>query len=373
MDGRIYSIQLLRFFAAAIVIFHHMRTQATFFDGHYSFLWFTRGYIGVDVFFVISGFIMVYITRGTTLTPWNFFLRRLLRVWPLYLIFSLLAGFLVFNFRAYYYGGADIGYIAKSIFFIPAPRPMDGQVWPIVGPGWTLNMEVVFFAIFAGAMLFRNNTVAASLILVLVYLASAAFGDPKGWSGFYAKHGGVMLEFVIGIAIAEFYLRGGRISVAAATGLLAVGLFFVLRQQTITDSRLLASGLPGALIVIGFLYMPMPGSPLAQRIIDTLGHISYPMYLIHLFVIFACTTWLRSAGFGRGDIPAVLFIPAIIGATIVLATAVHFWIEKPIAARVSRPLIALLTKPRTHRQRSITSQAGAEAPAAVPSEASAGG
>lgn len=281
-------------------------------------------------------------------------------VWPLYIIFSLLAGFLVFNFRAYYYGAADIPYIVKSIFFIPAPRNMDGQVWPIIVPGWTLNMEVAFFAIFAVGMLFRYNTVAASLILVLVYLASAAFGDPKDWSGFYAKQEGVILEFLFGIAIAEFYLRDGTISKYAAMIFLAVGLFFVLRQETISSSRLLASGLPGALIVIGFLYLPMPSSAATRRVFDALGHISYPMYLIHLFIIFAVTAWLKSAGFGRGDVPALLFIPGILIATAVLSTAVHFWIEKPVAARISRPLILWLTGSRIGRQKILADQGSAK-------------
>jgi exopolysaccharide production protein ExoZ len=120
------------------------------------------GQVGVDIFFVISGFIMYFVHRGDFARPGmvkRFFLRRLVRVVPTYWLLTtltvvglvLLPG--LFNSRT-----TDWGWITASYLFVPWQSPA-GDISPPVGPGWTLNYEMYFYVIF-GSLLLMPRRVA---------------------------------------------------------------------------------------------------------------------------------------------------------------------------------------------------------------------
>jgi exopolysaccharide production protein ExoZ len=122
------------------------------------------GAAGVDLFFIISGFIMVYASEplfGRPAGPQVFFLRRLIRIAPLY--WAVSAVFIVFFLvtpngfaTTIAASNTSIGTIIASFMFLPFPRP-DGAMLPLLGVGWTLNYEVFFYVIFAGAVVYPGS------------------------------------------------------------------------------------------------------------------------------------------------------------------------------------------------------------------------
>ena len=106
------------------------------------------GASGVDLFFVISGFIMVVTTSRTEFTPQKFFLLRSIRVVPLYWLATL--AWIAYKVFEHSFQGVYPAAIAKSLLFIPYSSPgFPRGVWPILANGWTLNYEMFFYALFA--------------------------------------------------------------------------------------------------------------------------------------------------------------------------------------------------------------------------------
>ncbi len=155
--GQIASIQILRALAALMVVFSHV--QADSFDTanragqHFAGFHMLPLNAGVDLFFVISGFIMVYASRrlfGTPRAGAQFMARRIARIVPLYWLATSLA-LILLGYEAARGKGAFPGVweILASFGFIPFARPQDGLVQPVTGVGWTLNYEMFFYAVFA--------------------------------------------------------------------------------------------------------------------------------------------------------------------------------------------------------------------------------
>jgi exopolysaccharide production protein ExoZ len=129
------------------------------------------GAAGVDLFFIISGFIIVYASEplfGKPAGPQVFFLRRLIRIAPLY--WTVTAFFIVL-FLASPNGFAatiaasntSIGAIIASFMFLPFARP-DGTMFPLHSVGWTLNYEVFFYVIFEALLFYPGSALLQRLV-----------------------------------------------------------------------------------------------------------------------------------------------------------------------------------------------------------------
>src|ERR1019366_2869669 len=143
----IHPIQYLRGIAALMVVWHHGVGQLATLETYFPFRF---GTSGVDLFFVISGFIMVVTTAGRDVTPTEFIARRFVRVVPLYwvLTLALAATALVAPslFRSVTLTAVSL---IQSLLFIPHFSPSHaGMIWPVLVPGWTLNYEMFFYVVF---------------------------------------------------------------------------------------------------------------------------------------------------------------------------------------------------------------------------------
>ena len=133
LQNKIDSIQVLRFFAAFSVMMVHLPV-------------FEFGIWGVDIFFVISGFIMMYVTENNEKF---FLLKRIFRIVPLYWILTLgVFALAIFVPDVLNNTTANIVHLIKSLFFIPFDKNGTGH-FPILFLGWTLNFEVIFYFLFS--------------------------------------------------------------------------------------------------------------------------------------------------------------------------------------------------------------------------------
>jgi exopolysaccharide production protein ExoZ len=346
----IASIQILRALAALAVIYTHVRFDFRVKFGVADFPP-SLGPLdaGVDMFFVISGFIMVYASenlferRGGSR---EFLARRLGRIVPLYWLTSLAAlGYILVRQRssdlvphAVFYKWA-----AASFLFLPYART-NGELSPLNGVGWTLNYEMFFYAAFAAAIcLSRRRAVAAiALLFTALALVGLRFGPLADPFGFWCDP--LILEFVFGMLIAVGLRDGVRLPPRLARGVVLAGLACLLLEEHFAVSlpRALQIGLPAALIVAGLaLSDASPGaqSPgIGARIFGFLGEASYSLYLVHPFALTA-PRLLHFGLSGDGVAPPAqpwLYASLQFIAAIAAGVIVHLGIERPITRALRR-------------------------------------
>lgn len=326
---RLGGLQLLRALAALMVLVGHVIAEAE----HYLALplpgdaipW-TRG---VDIFFVISGFIITLSATRFAGQPLAFLWRRALRVAPLYYFFTtLMVATLLLLPGAAKDTALETGQILNSYLFLPYERH-DGRIAPVLSLGWTLNYEMFFYVLMALSLaLPRPLWVITGLLggICLLGLLPA----PDLFLTFWSNP--LVLEFLFGIGLARLYQRGFRHpSTPLALGLLAIGLALLVLLDPTPLPRFLAAGLPATLIVAaGTLLCPervFPG--------QLLGDASYALYLSHRFTLRAATLLLLPLFPGQAG-AAWAYVGLTCGAAVLVGVAVHLWIEHPMLRALSR-------------------------------------
>ena len=197
------------------------------------------GHAGVDIFFVISGFIMVYVTPRD-MSALQFLRNRILRVAPLYYLIT----FVTFGFALFLPGlmqstEANIGHLIKSLLFVPFEKS-NGYLHPTVFVGWTLNYEMMFYALFGIALLMRRHLVAAAIALVLaVLLANLTDGVVQRFYG-----NPIVLEFVACMLVATQLRRLRSASLGAGLALDGIALLLALELTAPELHRVINSACP---------------------------------------------------------------------------------------------------------------------------------
>jgi exopolysaccharide production protein ExoZ len=333
------NIQVLRAFAALAVTWRHM------------LMWFATdpgfgllhvGRAGVDVFFVISGFIMFHTTQNNDRTTAQFWTDRIIRIAPLYWLMTL------FIVALYLFGlpSGDVTHIDPNdvplgLLFIPNLR--GDEDWnPIIATGWTLIFEMYFYALFGLTFFLRSQMKALALLtafFIAYYLLSLLVPLPYT---LYRWSQPITLEFAAGGLLALLYrapLALPRLSAkATGYGLIAAGViaFFVVAyiftDQTAepTGLRTLVNGPPAVMVIAGALMLEKSGVVWNSRTLLLLGAASYSIYLVHLPVLqYASILWQNLS-------PLPLMLPVFYAATYVVATlgglALYFIFEKPVTA-----------------------------------------
>ncbi len=281
---KLNSIQILRAIAALVVVVYHIRaiealtiaqsglvSPATGLaePGLVSGLW-ANGFIGVDLFFVISGFIMVYVTRdtGTGLRQARSFLfARIGRIYPVWWLF---ASVIAIYFTIAYGAPVDIkqaaasqqqpiSHLLKSYLLVPQP------VFPVLGVGWTLVHEMYFYIVFAGALLLPKRWLPFVLAAWALVLIAGTFGGLH--RGFAVDYTALVfypmtLEFILGafagLLICSGRLWGGRMLLFVGALWLVAAMQFVAPpvgedlawiEFMLRWGRVLVYGVPSVIIV----------------------------------------------------------------------------------------------------------------------------
>lgn len=331
------NVQVARGLAAVMVVFQHALDQTSnhpvpgiarlkFLDGA------SLGN-GVDIFFIISGFIMVYITSGRRsdeVRPVVFFLRRFLRVAPLYWLFTLLmVAATMASPGAVNAGLGSMWHVVSSFLFVPSPRP-DGLMHPVLGLGWTLNYEFFFYTCFTIALFAPARTapiIVSALFLVLALLNPIM---PPGVMSFWTDS--LIIEFVLGMALAGVFIAKRRLEAPIALLIGLAGVAATLALPTILEGapRLVVSGLPSFLIVAAFALGPQGRWP---AVAVAIGDASYALYLSHPFALNIGTALWRKL-----HMPPITaaYLSFLVIASLLVGYAVHRLVEMPIEVRVKR-------------------------------------
>ncbi len=325
-------IQILRFLAAlAVIAFHALGAPPKGFEVPESALSFALSYggRGVDLFFVISGFVIFYATQPSKLkpaklTPAEFLRRRVERIVPLYFVVIFTVTMLAVALPATF-GTPDWytpRHIVKSLAFIAFT---DGDM-PVVYVGWSLEYEMYFYLATALLMALTRNVWRN---IVVMFSAFAIVGQIPGVNsalGNYAFFADPMiLEFVLGVIVGYVFVNG-RIGwpmpVAAACAVAAV---------LVTDpaSRVIVSGVPAACLVAAAAWASRRriDPPWPERALARLGDASYSIYLAQVETVSLASVSVA------GLIPAIppLLLLVVTSAIVVaLGLALNILVERPL-------------------------------------------
>ena len=332
----LYNLHLLRVIAALGVVYFHTTSVAGL-----KLDW-DVGSRGVDVFFVISGFIIAYI--GTS-KPEQFFRRRLIRVVPFYWAATLFVFAMVLVVPHLFHSTtSSVPHLVTSLLFIPHEAPT-GEMQPTLLLGWSLNFEMFFYVVFAialGVSPKRAPLLCAGWIVAFVF-AIHTFASNSDIMNFYARP--IVLEFCYGIGV--YYLftwcsaRKQRLAQIAALKWLLLAVFvgsliaLNVFEEYCRDQvpRYLIAGIPSFFIVLSALLLErIYGLASKNRLIYLLGEASYIIYLIHPYIIF---TVLRVVVKHADAWPSPLLFALITGLLALvsgIAVAIHLLFEKPMMA-----------------------------------------
>jgi len=344
----LHGVQLARSLAAYGVVFFHLASELAVRAG-YSGDPFTVGRGGVDLFFVISGFIMVHVTREDE-TPWDFMAKRLFRIAPIYWLATTLALLLV-TLRPWLFEAAIVTpeTIAASYAFVPM-FDANGDARPILFLGWTLNYEMMFYALFALALFVPKMLQVQTVVALMFVLMTAAPYLPHAAAAqVYSQP--IMLEFVagclIGAALKTRWMAAAlsRIPVWPITTL-GAALFLVsgLYPDTLPDH--LQYGVPACVLLFGLAAQDLHRSPMGANVLSRLGDASYSLYLLHIF-IFKGLSLVYFPLVGTGGWAMLGFAIMAVGGATALSLLSHRLIEQPSNdwlrrrwTRATRPSVA---------------------------------
>ena len=322
LQNKIDSIQVLRFFAAFSVMMVHLPV-------------FEFGIWGVDIFFVISGFIMMYVTENNEKF---FLLKRIFRIVPLYWILTLgVFALAIFVPDVLNNTTANIVHLIKSLFFIPFDKNGTGH-FPILFLGWTLNFEVIFYFLFSLSLVFfkENRMIACSIFIIIFLVFNKIFSEKNFIFETYAND--IFIEFIFGMMLFTIWKKyKNKISTNLSNHFICLAILlvsiFILNYYNF--SRSVSYGLPSLILAVYFLFflnhLKFP------KILVSLGDASYCIYLLHPYVI---QFFYKILEINEYDIIIELVFTLIISIIVfIVSLLIYKFIEFPINGSLRKKFI----------------------------------
>lgn len=333
--GMIVTIQYLRGIAAMLVVLAHIDTQLLRLTKDQIGFGAGAGLWGVDIFFVISGLIMYRAAIAADVAPGRFLLNRVIRIVPLYWTLTVLvAGAAYLVPSAFSSTQFDPLHLLASLLFLPWPNPAYSGYWPVLIPGWTLNLEIFFYGVVAVALLLpaQRRLPGASVMMCLAFIA-LSIARPTGPLSFYTND--VVLEFVFGLLIGSIAERRKPGPVVGAA-LVIVAVCAVAWHGLLEGwPRSLAYGVPAMFLVFGSLQFESWARRHPVKPMRYLGDISYSLYLTHVIALPAVTVlFSKLAG---PNLQVIWAYPVLaLAAAIAVAVLSYALLERPLTQRLRR-------------------------------------
>lgn len=353
------TLQYLRGIASILVVLYHARGEInnTYSQSNLGDMLFSNGYIGVDLFFMISGFVIMLSTEKDK-SSFSFIVKRIFRIYPVYLVCLLVAMYILNKqFNAEF---------IRSIFFInldlSASAPWFG--YAIIFTAWTLMFEIIFYLIFYVSMSMSwayRGYVCSAFIILIVVLINIIFNGTVSFSGYSSipvntntghdyllkiarvLSSPMFFEFVMGIAIYKICGHMRNIvsaKFAAVSAIVSIVLFSYFYVTGFNGGHgPLQCGLYSAFLLFSLVVYERKCGVKYNKTLDFFGNISYSLYLTHAIVLSAISTGMFSLYFyvsGNG-FSNLYFIML---ASILLSSALYYTVEL-YCVRLARNILKL--------------------------------
>lgn len=283
------QLQYIRAIAALLVVYFHAILQMEKLNPDAWITAYLFGKSGVDLFFVLSGFVMWITTSDKHQAVSEFWWKRVRRVVPLYWAVTLAAAFVALVVPQILKSTQfDVAHILASLAFLPWLNPSDPageMIAPLIVPGWTLNYEMYFYFVFGLCLLVpvRYRIVAITALIGSVFVVANLTPDSTA-ARFYGDT--VIFEFVAGVILGRIYKSGVSISAPVVAVALVLGFAVLLYNdyRGFDLPRLITIGIPAAAIIFFSTAIRIPDLK-AWRWLRLLGDASYSIYLTHIFTL----------------------------------------------------------------------------------------
>lgn len=355
-ESKIASIQVLRGIAALIVTIYHLKevmAEGAPFHREISFL-FNSGPAGVSLFFVISGFIMVHITRALKPSGQNilrFFTKRLIRIWPAYAIITL--GYCFLQSRL----APDADYLHQlvlSLLFIPtstAPGPFYG--YATLNVGWSLNYEIYFYLLIAISLFFKRfrwyaffGFIALTLLGIPAYYGFITFKADRsidlGIPYLNMVTNPIVWNFVYGVVAGLAYANptmNDHLSKLFSHQWIAYGMVIVVIWQFLSGFLggfgPLEWGAGSAVLFTTFVFHYQKQSPKFPAWLVQMGDMSFSIYLLHLPVVVGIAFLFRKMGYPVYGHGTAMFLLSI-AVTLIASKVSYKYLELKFSAWIRK-------------------------------------
>lgn len=342
--AELMSVQWLRGLAVLMVLVFHVEDVARTIPGFENFhsFWVRFGYSAPDLFFVISGFIMCYVTFGMRFEPTRWLISRVLRIYPMYMLFTGLACIVWMINPTMTMGSGEQTWfsVLKSFFIVPQAG------LPLVFVGWTVEHEIVFYAlVFLVASLGGGlrgivaTTGVLSFLAVGRYLLQDAYPVLRFWDYHFLSL--FMVQFFMGTLIflkrEQLKKLGSWFPALCSIALFIAGGFFTqtspLNEETL--GRVLIFGSSFSMLLIAALNIELDirakmgdaYPPRKRPFLVQAGDASYSIYLVHPFALSAGGKILVLSGVT--GLPAAILVCLLGCVTVGLGLAFYTLVEKP--------------------------------------------
>ncbi|MFN6561630.1 MAG: acyltransferase family protein [Nostoc sp. ChiSLP01] len=358
MNKKLNLLQVYRGIAAILVVLSHGdRILSRQLDQNSLLHIFHFGWIGVDFFFVLSGFIIFYIHQYDIGKPnklKSFITKRFIRIYPLYWIVlaSKILASIFTNYKdTIYQTGA--GEVLKAFLLIPQDRAILNTNF--IGVSWTLSYEIFFYCLFAGLILFDTKICRAIIVAWIAGVLLNLFNLLPIGNNFILKfifdeHN---LEFILG-CLAAYTISQSKFKFK--NSLIYTSLFLLVLSVINTKYRefdvsgipsLISYGIPFTLLIIGSVYLEMSSKINIPFILIYLGDASYSIYLTHGFFLSNISKILDALVRKTEVLYTIINFNVIAFITVVIAVAmgssIHTYIEKPLIINLRNKVFAKIT------------------------------
>ena len=345
IKNKIDSLQILRGFAACLVVIDHLWN-----DGFLPEYVVHLGGFGVDVFFVLSGFIMCLTVKTSyknkRVNAINFLKKRIVRILPTYIICAI-----PFLFLDYYLKGfRDFYFYIGNLFLLPTFSGNPTYYYPLA-PGWTLAYEMFYYYLFAIVLLTTKSKI--NIIILLVAIVSSMVilvnilglrGERLKWINFtYMIGDTLMINFILGAIIYLIFdkLKSTNFKIDIKFSLIIFAIVLVLVALTIKYGlearRLIRFGIPAFLVVLLFVKTSISNSNIFYKLLLIIGDASFSIYLTHyVFSKFKELFMKKVFDFNMLEINIIDFLLIILA--IISGIIFYKKVEKPLGFYLNKKL-----------------------------------
>jgi exopolysaccharide production protein ExoZ len=326
----VISVQYLRAVAAMMVVALHACDNLARMENANPAISFHVGLAGVDIFFVISGFIIFVTAEQSAVGSLGFLRKRIIRVAPLYWILTLcLASAALIKPDLLTTTVFEGRHFVASLLFFPWQHPNVDALLPTLIPGWTLNYEMAFYVLFALSLTLPKPIRLLALMALLVGLAAVGLVIPEGGAaGFYTDP--IILEFAAGVLIAKMWTSGVSVHRNAAVATTLAGFLLMYLANDTELPRIVGAGIPACMIVAGAVFSERQGAMRPVGLLVTLGNASYSMYLSHVLAIPVLSKLWRIAGLDGGGWFGPTFVALAMIVSALVGVVVYEIVERPM-------------------------------------------
>ena len=322
----IYSVQYMRAIAALLVVIHHAASKGSQYSSA-AFEWFTIGEAGVDLFFIISGYIMCHTVDSKNINFISFLTARVKRIIPLYWVLTTMALLIYILFPDKINSGGGGTNIIHSYTLFPVKENY------LINNGWTLSYEFFFYLLFAFALSLTSKFKFFLPVILIITLVSIGNFNLSNTTIFSFITNPLLLEFSFGILI--YYLfKNYHLNTIIGLGLTTISIILFLLVNIFTPdySRVIIYGIPAMLFFTGMVAL----EPLFKKasenkialLFEMIGNSSYSLYLSHPFALVITSIILSKLDLDKFG---YLFVILLVVSSIIAGQLCYLFIEKQLA------------------------------------------